>query len=605
MRTRTTLFLLLAVAAVILALRGLDGDGAAGTPRSGPLFPGIRAEAIQEILLHDPTGERWPRALRIVREEGRWRLLEAAEATTPTRRARAETVDGLIGALLALRPLRQVAPAGDGGDLFRFGLDAGRALRVIARDAARVAVADLSLGASTATGELLVRAGEGPVVAIPVEVSGTLLPNRVALEDGAVFTLSPLDVERLELLRPGQPPLVLEREFARWFLRGPAAGLADTARVDDFKNRLLQARVAGRRMRPAGSVPGEAEPHLAELRLHSAARDLRARFLRIDGGALAVDLPDEEEFLLVDEAFAPDLARTAAELRDRHLLDFRPGEVTALVVDGPRPVRLARSGTGYELWLGEPGPAGPALVRGTDLLRVQELFERLRTLRAESRVAAEAWPGTEAMIRIDRGATAASIRLEIGPRGADGRRLARVDSEAEWAVLAPGAADPLLEGPEGLLEPFAQGLIAYFRLARLEIQDGTGRRLSIHGHVARDRDWGGDVQTALGPRPLAPARALDIKNRLIALPVLAHLREPPPDLGPDEGLHLQVRFLDCEDARPDGIPADPTGRWITLRVGRRRPDGTYPGTLDTEPPQAFLLDQSAIQPFFDLLSEER
>ncbi len=601
-KTTLVLFVLaLALGAGWYFTRGADGSGGSGT-RSRTLFPDLVESKITALILEDPLGEVWPSTVNLRRATQGWHMITRDIADGLPVRARSETVRDLLAALKTLTPLRTVEDSVNEAHLARLGLAPAQRRRIVLRsDDDRQF--QLELGATGPAFDVMVRVGEaGPVYSVAKEILNSLQPPLAALEDAAVFAVSPLSVTSLAFQVGESPRFRATREFSRWFITHPFAAPGDSRRLEELRNRLLNARIMGRRD-PQRVSPQAAGKPFGTLSIEvSDGAPIEARLFSESNDQFFIAVDGEPSQYAVDPGLRAEFVRPFGDYREREWIPINPSEIRELRLTGPHRLHLALTGSHqnqpvHEVLIPSSKP-GVVMNRGTDPVRLGNFLENLRKLGFDS-YQNELEPFTpEWTLEVFGPEGQADLVYEIGG-ASHGRCLARRKDEKGGGVVAAAALEGILVRSEDLLELYAQGLLAYFQLAELEVKAPGGEPVKVRGSVSEGKDWAGEIVSTQSTSPLPASLSKDLVTRLVRLPVREH--RSGGESSPIEASRLSVRYFVAEGATQSGIPANPQGRWHELRVGPAGPDGISEANLDTDPPQRFSVDQRSLQPFFDLL----
>lgn len=321
MRFRTTLFLLVLVAALFGVLKVLERRGAT-TVETGPetLLGEFRAQLVHRLEIELATRED----LQLETRGRDWWIVGPLQDV-----ARPSTVDALIEVLLG-NPRVKIAGDAESRDLARFGLEPPQARVTLIGDGGAKRLS-LRVGERDPAGNLVYVKIEGDPA---VYQTGANLRNilertrqewradRFVVGDGAL-------VRRIELTRPDHPRFVAERLTGiDWTIVEPRVYAGDNGRISQLVNGLLLLDVQNFT---------EVEPS-AERRIETNLADT-ATVARLDFGTRTVELRFGTR--RADEPGAPRFATTSER---NHLFVVR-GPVLAMLADADeefRDKRIAR-----------------------------------------------------------------------------------------------------------------------------------------------------------------------------------------------------------------------------------------------------------------------
>lgn len=208
----------------------------------------VKADDVQTIRLERP-GEP---AVRIVREQGAWRVVEPRPVRTDEITVR-RIVDALAGAT------RQAVLEGVDPNAPDYGLTAP-VLTVTLETAAGTQALAFGANAPVGGGVFARRPGRDEVLVVPASVRAEAGPSLFDLRDKQVVGVPADTVTRIEV-RPGKgtgsPTLVLVKEGQDWRVEGTPAG----REVDDWKARRVVDTATRMRMSAVATEdPGTAIP---------------------------------------------------------------------------------------------------------------------------------------------------------------------------------------------------------------------------------------------------------------------------------------------------------------------------------------------------------
>jgi hypothetical protein len=251
-----------AATALVFAAASLfrpEGERRASFAPGALAFPDLAVRLREAASIEIRRGDR---ALRLRRDGDEWRIIELHEY-----RARTALVREILAGLAELRLIEE--GTADPVLLERIGLDEASATRLILRDAEGAAIADLLLGRRRLRTYVSMPGGGLPeriAVRRPGEARSWLAEGRLAVTpepedwlDRDLADIPPARLRRVEILRPGEPPLLLSRDPSGEHLlaiTAPAdAPPADRTALDQL-GRAFEG-LTFETVRPAAGLAGE------------------------------------------------------------------------------------------------------------------------------------------------------------------------------------------------------------------------------------------------------------------------------------------------------------------------------------------------------------
>ena len=392
--------------------------------RQSLVLPDLDPGQVSAVTVRSASG-----TVRVERGEGdRWKMT----APVPDR-GNAGRVLSLLADLGALKAEREVAAAG--ADLEPFGL-AEPDLVVVLEGPTLI----LAVGAENPAGDArYLRAGNGPVQVVKSHQVTSLLLDPVDLRQPELLADAPWEqLSAVEVGTGDDPPLRLEREGERWWLRQPLAAEADLEAVGRLTDKLRWARASG-----FPDSGGEADATLAtglavRLEWGGAAPPVTVQLARV-GEAVWAQGSGRDAVLAVATDVWDAVQVTPDALRRR-----KPVQVKAWRVQGLEVVRGADT-RAYRKANGAWQRAGEELAEN-EADTLQALLETLENTVADEVIDA---PAGDAAYGLDAPLGTLAVDLGEGPRqeltlGQTGGRLyARGEVAGPVYVLPAAFADKL------------------------------------------------------------------------------------------------------------------------------------------------------------------
>ncbi len=353
------------------------------------------------------------------------------------------TVDAILSALTAMQIERVIEE--NPADFAPFGLDPAEVEVTFTTTAGTTH--SLSLGSATPTGSgMYARTDENPrLLLVPSYHKASLNKTAFDLRDRRVLDVAQATVERVELARPNEPKLTLERADGSWRIAAPIEARADAGPVDSLVSRVASARMSA-------IVHEGSEPEAADLaRWGLDTPQLTATLATGSSNATLAIGSEEGDSTL----YARDLARSLVFTVDRALLsdldkraaDFRVKDIFAFTASSARRVEVTRGGTTYTWEKSMPADDGaqPTWTRvqpsagDVNQTAMTNLLNALATLRAESFESQASTTGEPIGVAVQYDSVGASGEDRVTLRHADETASAVKAGEPGVAIVA--AAD--------------------------------------------------------------------------------------------------------------------------------------------------------------------
>jgi hypothetical protein len=536
-------------------------------------FVAVQADAVREVLLERPTGER----VRLVKGPDGWDLHEPVRA-----RADQGVAEGLVATLATARVEREIAA--NPSSLADYELDRPAVAVTLALADGRQVGMLLGARNPAGTGVYAQERGRSAVVLLPAAVWHEASRPVAELRDRRVLAFEPAHVAGFEIVTPEETLAAEPAEGFRWNLTRPRALRADAETIREFLDKLSGARVKEFVADHPRSLGPYGLEHPVRVVLHvGPAHQRTTRTLLLGNvergrGVYAVR-PGEPSVLLLPEEVWAAVPRTTAALRDKTVVEFERDEITRVELESPRGgVTLVREGGRWVLSRPEALPADQGEVGG--------LLLRLRSLRAQGFVSEDAAGIARYLARpavrvtLGRGTKEPLVVLFAPASETRGGRAMAYAAVAGRGPVALVDADVIREVSRSPTELRDRTL-----LPGLAVRDVARVRLTRGGvTVVVERRGEGDWRFVEGGRGLARATAVEsVVDRLRALKWKAIVAEGAQDLA-RWGLERPVAELTL--LRGDGTVV------AALLVGSSDGDRVYVKTKAA--PTVYAVDRRAL-----------
>lgn len=289
----------------------------------------------------------------------------------------------------------------------------------------------------------------------PAETSDSPLPTIVRDQ-----------ITSVEITRPENAPVRLEKQGEAFVVAAPVQAAADASNVSAMLDKLVELEFA--------SVASTTRSSHAELEVDDAhaihvvvkagsrvVADLRIGVYR--GNNTMIRLGDDEKVIAVRGSIRYAFGRELREWRDRVITDLTPSEVSRVGFASPEGTfAFERNGEGTFAPI-----AGQRPIEGFDATRVDALVTSLARLRAadfgtnEEAATAFAAPRGTVTLHVHTAATEdggtardQDLVLVLGaPRGETGEAFLQVQGNATAFVVASATVEKLHPGPSAFLPP--------------------------------------------------------------------------------------------------------------------------------------------------------
>jgi hypothetical protein len=436
----STLILVVVLAALGGYIYFVDSTRPAGGVEEKDKVFIVEAEKIEEITV---TAENDTTTLR--KTDGTWKISAPVAAD-----ADANEVSGLTSAIAGLEVNRVVEE--NAANLADYGLAEPRIK--VAFKGEGGAAGELHIGDKTPTSSDMyaVRPGEKRVFLVPAFQETSLAKTTFALRDKRILHFDRDKVDTIEISVPGSPLVQVARTGTDWVVKAPIQARGDYSAIEALLTRLATASMTELTDPNSPATFGLESPTAVVTAGAGSTRTTLELGAEADGKLYARDRGRQLIFA-VDPSLATDVKKTADDLRDKDLFEFRSFNAVR--------VRLTRGQDTYEFQkvAGKDGGADKwqRVVDGkaadVDLTKMEDLLTKLAALRAQSFNATTnaAGLGTAALVaeasydtdKFER------VRFIKGEKEVFGVR----DGEAGVAVVDTSAFDETMKALDALVAP--------------------------------------------------------------------------------------------------------------------------------------------------------
>ena len=610
MRTQTTLILLLLVAGLLGAwwwLQSVEPEDSS-LSLGKPLFADYQAKDTRGIQIqHARTNEGESTPIVISLDSGGWRVAQEGRTGSTPAKARVQAIREIVETMEDLRARRLLNPDPDELESRRLGLgtERTRSLRITTADGKTFT---LDVGAEVGEGDVVCRTSESKAAfAIASELTNSLFPTLLGLEDPNLFELSPLDIKAIKVQASGHTTFELAWDFSRWLLRAPMDGLpADPIRCDQLRRSVLTLQ-AVERFTP-GSLPPWTETPAGRIELLDRTdRIHHVEWMVEDGGRVLVKSSARDEILAIKSASLETLDLDWRRYRDPRLFDITSNQMLRVQVehaDEKTPGFIIKRANEKD-WVFTHVAGRPVLLHHGDPVDVATWMESLRNLSAarfdDASAAFEPVSTVRLLCALGAGSEGTEIEMTCGKPVA-GLVPVRISGLPGIAWLEQRHLDFLDQPYYELLERVAWMTDAYFRLGRIEISDPEGTTRRFQGFIDRPnsdltiRSLSGLQWTDV---PEATTRAFQILM-VGGFRIKEYIGTTKREEFGFQKPTLTLKWIEPNGASTDGIPESDVGEERLLTIGSRRTDGLYYGILEPRPGLVFLVDESSPRPILSL-----
>ena len=363
---------------LVVVLAGLGGyiyfvdseRPAGGLEEKDKVFA-VEAEQLEEITVTS-DGE----TTTLQKTDGVWKITAPVAVD-----ADANEVAGLTSAITGLEVSRVVAETAE--NLADYGLAEPRIK--VAFKAAGGTSGELHIGDKTPTQSDMyaVKSGENRVLLVPAFQETSLAKDTFALRDKRILQFERDKVDTVEIAVPGAPDVQVARDGTEWIVKAPIQTRGDYSAIEALLTRLA-----------TGSMTEIIDPNSPQ----SFGLDSPTAVVTVGAGSTraALELGAESDGKLyardrarqlifaVDPSLAADVKKTADDLRDKDLFEFRSFNAQR--------VRLIRGKEQFEFQKvagsGEDADKWQRVIDGkttdVDLTEMEDLLTKLTALRAQS-----------------------------------------------------------------------------------------------------------------------------------------------------------------------------------------------------------------------------
>lgn len=352
MRVRTTLVLAAILAGLLAYVFYVEEPRRAEEGRRKTLLTVTTDEVTGVTLTYAD------REIVLKKSEGTWRLVAPIDAP-----ADSVTVSTVLTAVAQAEITKDLGDVG--GNLAPYGLD--QPFVRVTLTTATGSLPGLLVGKQTPVGTAAyAKLADAPNVVLTGGALRTQLDRQVKdLRDKTVLTFADAEVRRVELRGSG-PEIVLAQQDGNWRLEQPVAMPADGTTVRGFLSSLRSLRAVDFPAETDARALGLDPPRLRiTLRLgeEGAEKTLLVGASDAEKRQLYVQRAGQPTVYAVSDWVFRDLDKSVNDFRDKTILAFTPGDVTALTVAGPDgTARLTRGEGGVWRLEGSDQPVSTSAV---------------------------------------------------------------------------------------------------------------------------------------------------------------------------------------------------------------------------------------------------
>ena len=436
----TTILLVLVLAGLGAYIYFVESERPAGGVEQREKVFTVEADQIEQITV-TAKGE----TTTLTKTDGVWKI--TAPVTVDADSTEASNLTTAIAALEINRVLEESA-----SNLADYGL-ANPRIKIAFK--AGGTSGEVHFGETTPTqGDMYaVKAGESRVFLVPAYQDTSLAKNTFDLRDKRVLQFDRDKIDSLELAQPGTPAVQLARAGNEWVIKAPTTSRGDYSAIEGLVTRLSTASMTELVDPNSPESFGLETPSATVTVGMGSTRATLELGAERDGALFARDRARQMIFK-VEPSLGTDLKKTADELRDKDLFEFRTFNLVRM--------QITRGADTYEFQKVTGGGEGGAdkwqrVVDGkpTDLdtTKVEDFLTKLSALRAQSfnpttNAAGLAQPALVAAVSYD------SDKFErVSLFSGEGQAFGVRDGEPGVAVLDASDVSETLKALDAVVNP--------------------------------------------------------------------------------------------------------------------------------------------------------
>jgi hypothetical protein len=367
---RSTLFLVVVLAALVGYIYYLNGRESTSTDSKEKLFAAVKEDDIEDVRIKSADGQ----TTRVQKADGTWNIVEPEAAPAD------QTELSSIASSLATLEVQSVVDE-KASDLKQYGLEPAR-IEVEFRAKGVKEPQRIEIGERTQTGgDLYARfPGQQRVILLSSFLDTTFNKNTFALRDKSVIKIERDKVDRIEIQKDGKPAVTLAKTGMDWRIVAPLTARADFAAVEGSLERLSSAQMQGIVSADgADDKKHKLNPPVASITTAAGSSRATLLFGATENALVYAKDTARPMVFTVAPTLLTDVIRDLAEFRRKDLFDGRSFTATHLEFKrGSETVTLnkIKNKDGTEEWRN-----GDKLIHA---MKVEDLLSKVSSLRAES-----------------------------------------------------------------------------------------------------------------------------------------------------------------------------------------------------------------------------
>ena len=429
---RSTLVLVVVLAALVGYIYYLNGRDTTGTDAKEKAFATVKEEEVEAIRIKSADGQ----TTRLQKKDGAWTIVEPEAAS-----ADQGELSSITSSLAALEVQRVVEDKAS--DLKQYGLEPARIeIEFSVRGAKEPQ--RIELGEKTPTGgDLYARVpGQPRVFLVSSFLDATFNKNTFALRDKSVIKIEREKVDRVEIQKEGKPAVTLAKTGMEWRIVAPMMARADLAAVEGALERLSSGQMQGIAAADgADEKKRKLDPPVASFTAVAGSARATLLFGATENAVMYAKDASRPMIFTVAPTLYTDVIRDVGEFRRKDLFDSRSFTATHIEFKrGTATITLnkTKNKDGSESWHNAAGTQ-------IDAMKVEDLLSKVSSLQADSFD-----PGTNAALRNP--VLAVSVRFDenkmeqVTFARAGGDVLASRADEPGTAKIMAASFDEVLKG---------------------------------------------------------------------------------------------------------------------------------------------------------------
>jgi len=367
---RSTLFLVVVLAALVGYIYYLNGRESTSTDSKEKLFAAVKEDDIEDVRIKSADGQ----TTRVQKADGTWNIVEPEAAPAD------QTELSSIASSLATLEVQSVVDE-KASDLKQYGLEPAR-IEVEFRAKGVKEPQRIEIGERTQTGgDLYARfPGQQRVILLSSFLDTTFNKNTFALRDKSVIKIERDKVDRIEIQKDGKPAVTLAKTGMDWRIVAPLTARADFAAVEGSLERLSSAQMQGIVSADgADDKKHKLNPPVASITTAAGSSRATLLFGATENALVYAKDTARPMVFTVAPTLLTDVIRDLAEFRRKDLFDGRSFTATHVEFKrGSETVTLnkIKNKDGTEEWRN-----GDKLIHA---MKVEDLLSKVSSLRAES-----------------------------------------------------------------------------------------------------------------------------------------------------------------------------------------------------------------------------